>query len=137
VTVWVVELGRGADVAGVKGSLALAADALLFRPAEQDRPERRFALVEIAKVRRLRGSPVLMLVHGGPVKRRTAFYFVPPPPLERPEGTTRPMPFALGGNTKRKVRRQNVSYLGMTNAEKKELVREWERQVRTAVDAAR
>ncbi len=50
---------------------------------------------------------------------------------------TRPTFGPFVRNQKRKIRRQNVSYLGTWNREKKDLVSEWERQVRTAVAAAR
>jgi hypothetical protein len=132
-TVWAVELGRHSSLEEVKGSLSLTSDALVFTPRDERRPPTTVPLGEIARVRRLRGSPVLMIVRrAGGATSRVAFYFVQPPPLERPDETTsRPTPFGLGRTTKRKVRRQNVSYLGAWNAEKKELLREWERQLRT------
>ena len=138
VTVWAVDLGPESRLEEVKGSLALREDSLVFTPRDERRPERPFVLAEIATVRRLRGSPVLMIVReadGLPV--RTAFYFVQPPPLERDDTPTRPTPFGVGRNSKRKVRRQNVSYLGMWNKEKKALLREWERRVREAVASRR
>ncbi|MGZ8593455.1 MAG: hypothetical protein ACXWXQ_06225 [Actinomycetota bacterium] len=137
VTVWCVEIGADALPEDVKGSLALTSDALVFTP-RADRPERRYPLREIAQARRLRGSPVLMVARETPEGlRRTAFYFVQPPPLDRPDIPARPSPMGLGRNTTRKARRQNVSYLGMWNREKKALLREWERQVKRAVAAAR
>ncbi len=46
--------------------------------------------------------------------RRTAFYFVQPPPLSALLGTTveRPSGLAAFRNPKRKARRDNVGYLG-------------------------
>jgi hypothetical protein len=109
-TVWAVELGRDSALAEIKGSLSLTSDALVFTPRDEKRPPLAVA--------------------------RTAFYFVQPPPLDRPEPTTtRPTPFGVGRSTKRKARRQNVSYLGAWNSEKKELLREWERQVRERIGA--
>lgn len=138
VTVWAVELGPDAALQEVKGSLALTSDSLVFTPKDDRLPPRRWRLSEISKARRLRGSPVLMVLGGrGDAPDRTAFYFVQPPPLERPDTMQRPTPFGIGRNTRRRVRRQNVSYLGMWNKEKKALLLEWERQVRTAVAAAR
>jgi hypothetical protein len=137
VTVWAVELEPGSSLEEVKGSLALASDALVFGPRDERHPERRYALRDVVQARRLRGSPVLMIVRQTPEgPRRTAFYFVQPPPLELPDVSTRP---GLGGRgtTRRRVRRQNVSYLGMWNREKKALLREWERQVKTAVAATK
>jgi hypothetical protein len=138
VTVWAVELTPGSSLEEVKGSLALASDGLLFTPREETRPPRRIPLDEIAQARRLRGSPVLMIVRRtteGP--QRTAFYFVQPPPLERADELPRPsLGFGMrGGGGKRKVRRQNVSYLGLWNKEKKAVLREWERQVKAALAA--
>jgi hypothetical protein len=139
VTVWAVELGPRSDLEEVRGSLSLASDALVFTPRDERRGPQRLPLTDISRARRLRGSPVLMVVSGrGAGTRRTAFYFVQPPPLERPEPTvTRPSPFGLGRSTRRKVRRQNVSYLGVWNQEKKALLREWDRQLREAIAAAR
>jgi hypothetical protein len=137
VTVWAVELAPESSLEEVKGSLALSSDALVFTPRDEQRAERRYALRELVQARRLRGSPVLMILRQGPEgPRRTAFYFVQPPPLER-DAPARPGPLGLGRNTRRKVRRQNVSYLGLWNKEKKALLREWERQVKSAVAAAR
>lgn len=137
VTVWAVELGIRSTLEEVQGALELEAEALVFRPRD-GATERRYALREISRVRRLRGSPVLMIVRAGPDgQRRTAFYFVPPPPLERPDETPRPTLGGIGRPTKRKVRRQNASYLGLINREKKALIRDWEQRVATAVAAAR
>ena len=139
ITVWAVDLGRGSSLEEVKGSLSLSSDALIFTPRDETRPERRFGLAEITKIRRLRGSPVLVVLRQGEGREplRTAFYFVQPPPLERPNDDTRPTPLGIGRNTKRKVRRQNVNYLGLWNKEKKAVLVEWERQLRGAVSAAR
>ena len=118
-----------------KGSLDLEDRTLVFEPAD-DAPSRRIALTDIRKVRRLRGSPVLLVIHAaGGVVFRTAYYFAQPPPLER----TQPLPqerltiLAIRKNTRRYVRRQNVGYLGMWNRQKKGLLAEWERAVRTAI----
>jgi hypothetical protein len=138
VTVWVVELGLGSPTEDVKGSLALASDVLVFTPRDERHAERRYPLREVVRARRLRGSPVLMILRHTPEgERRTAFYFVQPPPLEGPEEPPRIGLGGIGRSTKRKVRRQNVSYLGLWNKEKKAVLREWERQVKAAVAAAR
>jgi len=132
VTVWAVELTPDAPLEEVKGSLSLDADALVFTPRDGAKPARRIPLGTVVKVRRLRGSPVLMIVRGeGGVQARTAFYFVQPPPLDRPSARA-----AFGGvqrNTKRKARRQNVSYFGIWNQEKKTILQEWERALRGAL----
>jgi hypothetical protein len=138
VTVWMVDLGVGSALEEVKGSLALVSDALVFTPKDDRLAERRYALGEMAQARRVRGSPVLMIVQGtGGETRRTAFYFVQPPPLEVPEEPARLALGGIGRNAKRRTRRQNAGYLGTWNREKKALVREWERQIQAAVEAAR
>jgi hypothetical protein len=139
ITVWAVDVGPSTTPEEVKGSLSLSSDALIFTPRDEHRPERRFELAEITKIRRLRGSPVLLVMRAGPAREplRTAFYFVQPPPLERPNDDTRMTPLGIGRNTNRKVRRQNVSYLGLWNKEKKAVLAEWERQLRGAISAAR
>ena len=77
-------------------------------------------LHDIAKVRRLRGSPVLMVERTTSAgSRRTAFTRAAPAarragwgPVERPAGFDR-------FRAPRKARRDNVGYLGLMNREKK------------------
>lgn len=138
VTVWAVELDGRSSLDEVRGSLTLASDALVFTPRDAGRAERRIPLREVSRARRLRGSPVLMVVCEGPESvTRTAFYFVQPPPLEQPDEPLRPTLAPIVRNSRRKGRRQNVGYLGAWNREKKALLREWERQVKAAAAAAR
>jgi hypothetical protein len=138
VSVWTVELGSDSSLEDVRGSLALASEALVFTPRDEQLPERRYPLREVARIRRLRGSPVLLVVREtSEGSRRTAFYFVQPPAMTRPEAPPRPTMGPFVRNAKRKIRRENVSYLGMWNREKKAVLREWERQVKTAVAATR
>ncbi len=140
VTVWAVELGRGASPQEYKGTLSMSDDALLFAPSKAEAPALRIPFGDVAKVKRLHGSPVLFVEHGrGSRPTQTAFYFVQPPPIEPPAGsaTLRPTPLSFGGNSKRRVRRQNVSYLGVRSREKKAQLREWEQEVRERAAAAR
>jgi hypothetical protein len=142
VTVWAVELGRGASLQEYKGTLSVSDGALLFTPKKEEEETRalRIPFGDVAKVKRLRGSPVLLVAHGHSGRpTQTAFYFVQPPPIEAPEGsaTLRPTPFSFGRNGKRRVRRQNVSYLGVWNREKKAQLREWEQDLRERVASAR
>ena len=140
VTAWAVELGPQAAPDDVKGTLTLEDDALAFSPDEEAHPLVRIPLASISKVRRLRGTPVLLVIHGPETAvRRTAFYFVQPPPLGVLMGQqTRQRPAGLAAlrNPKRRARRDNVGYLGMTNREKKALLTEWVGAVRTAAGAA-
>jgi hypothetical protein len=99
----------------------------------------RISLHDIAKVRRLRGSPVLMVERTTSAgARKTAFYFAQPPAARRSHrgsggaaGRVRPVP-----NPKRKARRDNVGYLGLMNREKKSALTEWVRAVKDAVSKA-
>jgi hypothetical protein len=140
VTVWAVELGSGAALRETEGRLALGSDALTFSPDERAggpiREPLRIPFDAIAKVRRVRGSPVLMVVHRGELgRRRTAFYFVPPPSLDVLLGQKVERPSGLAGlrNPRRKARRDNVGYLGVANREKRRVIAEWVRAVRAAL----
>jgi hypothetical protein len=138
VTVWMVELGSASRLEEIRGSLALLEDALVFSPRDRPGTEHRYALREVRQTRRLRGSPVLVILQDTPTgTRKTAFYFVQPPPLDRPNLETRPTLGGIGRNSKRKVRRQNASYLGLWNREKKAVLREWELEVKAAVETAK
>ena len=136
-TVWAVELAdeRGPDE--IKGTLELSGAALLFTPQDEALPGLRIPVADIVKVRRLRGSPVLMVERAFSTgRRRTAFYFAQPPPLGTLLGTATPeKPTGLSAlrNPKRKARRDNVNYLGLTNREKKAVLAEWVRAVRAAM----
>jgi hypothetical protein len=134
--VWAVELARGVEPDEIKGTLELSDAALLFSPLDEARPALRIPMTEILKVRRLRGSPVLMIERTTTTgSRRTAFYFAQPPPLNALLGTApeRPTGLAAFRSPKRKARRDNVNYLGLTNREKKETLAEWVGAVREAM----
>lgn len=127
--VWEVDLTRG-DVRERAGTLALEAEALVFRP-ETEGGERRILLASIVRVRRLVGSPVLMVRHAaGAVPLRTAYYFVEPPPL-RPADDVMPRP--LSGSLRRRTRRDGVRQLAVGNVRKREELRSWERALREAI----
>jgi hypothetical protein len=139
VTVWAVELEKDARLEDVKGTLRLAEGALVFTPRDEWRPEARIPMEEVTKVSRLRGSPVLMVVRSSPGgQRRTAFYFVQPPPIGVivGEAIERPQSRSISDlrNPRRKARRENVSYLGVLNREKKQTLRAWVRAVRSAIE---
>jgi hypothetical protein len=139
VTVWAVALRPG-DLQERRGTLELEPDDLLFTAADGSAPVR-IPLRDIRRVRRLRGSPVLVVAHqteGG--KDRTAFYFAQPPPLEpvRTEETElHPSLFGSTRSSKRKARRQNAAYLGTWNREMKEDIRDWERAIKRAIEGRR
>ena len=138
VTVWAVELEKDARLEDIKGTLRLAEGALVFTPRDEGRPEARIPVEEVLKVRRLRGSPVMMVVRSSPDgERRTAFYFVQPPPIGViiGEAVERPQTRSISDlrNPRRKARRDNVGYLGVMNREKKATLAEWVRAVREAI----
>lgn len=133
---WAVELARGAEPDDIKGTLELSDTALLFTPQDEARRTLRIPLTDVVKVRRLRGSPVLMVERTSSTgSRRTAFYFAQPPPLNALLGTApeRPTGLAAFRSPKRKARRDNVNYLGLTNREKKQTLTEWVRVIREAM----
>ena len=140
VTVWAVELGQGASMQERRGSLSLDETSLRFEPASEAHADTCIALAEIRKVRRLKGSPVLLVVSPGERgDRTTAFYFVQPPPLDafrRDTVEPRQLGFAGLRNPRRRARKQNVGYLGMSNRQRKAELVAWERAVREAVDRA-
>jgi hypothetical protein len=140
VTVWAVELGPDIPPDEIKGDLELDADTLTFTPADQARPRLAIPVGSVVKVRRLRGSPVLMIAHGTGVVRRTAFYFAQPPPLGVMTGQVAEPPqrgLAAFRNPRRRARRDNLGYLGAVNREKKAQISEWVRAVRAAAAAPR
>lgn len=137
VRVWAVDLAEGSSLEGFHGELSLERDRLRFTSTEGTE-SLEIPLRNVVKVRRLRGSPVLLVVHGPPAApTRTAFYFVQPPPLTAfRDGQAERTTLATLRNPRRKARRQNVGYLGIMNRTKKAQVVEWERAVRTAIGAA-
>ena len=126
--VWMVALGR-TPMVEIVGELRLDGDGLLFTPRNEETPATRLRFDSVAKIVRLRGSPVLMVTHadGGGERTKTAFYFTQPPALtnivksrtpEPPASTDlraipRPTPFSLGQRrpSKRKAVRTNATYL--------------------------
>ena len=140
VRVWAVELGPSADPKEREGRLSMADDALRFEPAKESQASLTLPFARFTKVRRLRGSPVLMAVcRLGEREVRIAFYFVQPPPLTAftEERTDTRVSLPTLRNPRRKARRDNVGYLGLMNREKKDALRAWECAVREAVAAAR
>ena len=132
-TVWRVELRRG-DVRDREGVLRLESDALVFED-RASAARHRMAFDHIRAARRVKASPILIVVHDEDGERaETAFYFSQPPPLEitdqRSAGTTsmgRPLgPFAAVRRTsKRRHQRENVKYLSTKAAGLKPTIQSW------------
>jgi hypothetical protein len=132
-----VHLRTGLEPTEVKGTIRLDEDALEFE-ASKTAAVSRFPYAQTRRARRLRASPVLMLDwNDGREIRRTAFYFVPPPPLRpvedaagiAPDGRP-PSPFTMfRGSGKRKHTRNNATYLASQAGTMRERVQAWADEV--------
>jgi hypothetical protein len=120
-TVWAARLGSPDD--GIKGYLVLETEHLSFT-SELGDVEIRIPLSDVKHVRRIHGSPVMVIDHGGGV---AAFYFAQPPPV-----ISAKMPL-----TKRRERGAALTYLGDTNANRRKDVKRWVRVVKDAAKGAR
>jgi len=139
--VWMVELELSPD--DVEGILTLDERALRF-----DRPDsaggRTIELTDVTKVKRVVGSP-LFLVHSleNEVRRATAFYLSKPPPLHpaSPAPDAPPPTVMLGrggkGPSPRRQRRSNATYLTSASSAFGPTAKEWVREIRAAIEAAR
>jgi hypothetical protein len=132
--VWMVHLARGESPSGVRGTLTIEDGFLVF--TDRDLRPVRFHRSGIRRAKRVRGSPVLQLewIEGGTV-RRTAFYFVEPPPLITDRGAA-PPPLspgsgAIGGlgairrSSKRRQMRTNAGYLQTSGIDKRRQIQDW------------
>jgi hypothetical protein len=140
VTVWEVELGKPESSEEVKGTLELSHTDLIFTPRDEARPNVKIPLGEITKVKRLRGSPVLMVLREtASGQERIAFYFAQPPPIGAIQGepVERRTGISAFRNPKRQARRDNISYLGLMNRENKAALKEWAKAVDAAAGKAR
>jgi hypothetical protein len=145
--VWMVRLDRGHVEHDVRGTLSLEADAVVFKEAIST-IESRFPLEHMQKPKRVRGSPILLVVHrvNGELQRM-AFYFSQPPPLRPPEpGSTslpgrgieaRPMGAfgAMRRSSKRRHMRSNLGYLTTANASYRRVIQEWVVEIGARIDA--
>jgi hypothetical protein len=136
--VWMVHLARGEPTDGIRGRLTLEEEAVVFAPAEEGSLVR-FDLGSVKRAKRLRGTPVLRLDWEDQGRqRRTAFYFIEPPPLapiKHPEGVTpdlyeRPLgPFSHRKTSKRANMRTNINYLQTSGVGSKYVIQEWADQI--------
>lgn len=121
-TVWMVHARTTLD--GVKGVLSLEQQALVFRPDGGRSAETVIPLVDVRRVRRAPGSPVLevrVAIPGSPPV--IGFYFVEPPPLAPPTEGFRLFSRYL-------ARRRAIVKLRGGNAMKHRVVEQWVRAVR-------
>ncbi|MBI3648444.1 MAG: hypothetical protein HY240_06825 [Actinobacteria bacterium] len=135
--VWMVPLRHGGTVEH-KGVLTLEPGSLVFTDSRSgERVE--IPLADINKARRVRGSPILMVILGdGRARSDVAFYFAQPPPL-RPQpssGELRRIFAPLGSGdttserTTKRVKRSNVGYLSTASAGLKSRIEEWVEAIR-------
>jgi hypothetical protein len=139
--VWMVRLDRGGDLREVEGTQRMAEDAVVFVDPG-NRSELRVPFAATQKVRRVLGSPVLVIVwRNGETRSETAFYFVKPPPLRTDRAATaqaRPTPAdarpsigsILGRSSKRKERRESIRYLAARSGTTKTTIRAWAQEIR-------
>jgi len=144
--VWMVALERS-PIVEIVGELRLDEHGLLFTPRSEETPATRFRFDSVAKITRLRGSPVVMVTHadGSGARTKTAFYFTQPPTLKHivksrtPEPAVtdlhdmpRPSPFGLGQRkpSKRKSLRANATYLTQEGTSRKAELQAWVDEVR-------
>jgi hypothetical protein len=136
-----VQLDRSPD--DVEGTLTLEEQAIRF-----DSPSlgiRSIALITVERVKRIWGSPVLLVrsVEDGD-KRVTAFYFSKPPPLHPEQAAAgEPLPTLIGpfnrnrAPSRRKQRRRNAGYLANALNIVGDDLEVWLKEMRAAVAAAR
>jgi len=142
VDVWMVHLGVGSKPSEVRGTLTLGEDGLEFIDRKTG-ADVRFDYDTIRRVKRIKGSPVLVVdrrAHGE--DRKTAFYFAQPPPLDPVPGSPTidprgPLgPFKRATPSKRQVARTNLRYLRSTSLTHKHVVRAWAEAVAARVGRA-
>lgn len=147
ITVWMVHLERGGDLREVKGTLRLEQEAIVFE-ARANGETTSFPFSSVRRAKRTIGSPVMVVrwVHHGS-RRETAFYFTQPPPLpgSRPDvptsaadllRTRRPgMIASARQSSRRRQRRQAISYMTTHAGASKETIAAWVRAISERVES--
>jgi hypothetical protein len=128
-------LGSGTKPPEVRGTLTLGDDGLEFVERKTG-ADVRFDYTSIRRVKRVKGSPVLLMDwRKDGEERKTAFYFSQPPPLEpvTRSATVDPRgplgPFTRATPSKRQVTRMNLGYLRSTSVANKKTVQAWANEV--------
>lgn len=134
-----VELAHGADLHEVRGTMRMDDGGVAFVDGENER----HVLIPFGTIRRVRrvlGSPVLVVGWGDQDgSRDTAFYFVKPPPMrsktagsssERvaPDGQ-RPSPTIPRERPKHRERRHNIGYLTASSKQTRATIQEWATEI--------
>lgn len=132
VTVWKVELVRGREPLDVRGILSLGDDALEF--TDDEGAVTLIAFSEVARAKRLRGSPVLLIARTGANAGETAFYFAQPPSLRPPDPASLSLREATRRRpSKRRQQRDNTGYLTGFGTMLKPTIDAWAAEVRDRV----
>jgi hypothetical protein len=122
-TVWVVHLEQGNPL-DTKGTLVLTESEVAF--SGEDGRQTRIPLDRIRRVKRVLGSPIMIVAHDGEDgRRRTAFYFSQPPPLHPPEELSR--------MKRKRAKKASVGYLGQQNINRKPLIKSWVDEIEEAI----
>jgi hypothetical protein len=128
-TVWMVHARTG--LTGVKGTLHLDGEVLVFHPDTVGRGDTRIGLGGIRRSRRVRGTPILEVYpDSNELPDVIGFYFVAPPKIADPSGTTTPMG-AMNPFRRHAGRRAALRTLRLANADKKAEIEGWVRRLRT------
>lgn len=135
-TVWKVELVRGREPVDVRGTLSLTEDALVFDA--DDGATVTISFAETARVRRVLGSPILVISRLDPAAGEIAFYFAEPPPLHPPDPATLPLREATKRRpSQRRQQRHNSAYLTGHGTALKPTIKAWVTEVRSRVEQTR
>ncbi|HEY6567713.1 MAG TPA: hypothetical protein VI341_09365, partial [Actinomycetota bacterium] len=138
-TVWMVRLRKG-DLGERKGLLTLDAEGLVFRDESLEQV-RTLRLEQVRRVKRVRGSPILLVSHEEDRGvKETAFYFAEPPPLapadpfavsEASASTGRPLSplAAMRRTSKKRHMRENVRYLTAKSGSRKPEIQAWVEEI--------
>lgn len=146
-TVWMVRLRKG-ELGERKGLLTLDAEGLVFRDASLEQV-RTLRLEQVRRVKRVRGSPILLVSHEDDRGvKETAFYFAQPPPLApadpfavsetpAPDGSSagsaagRPLSplAAMRRTSKKRHMRENVRYLTAKSGNWKPEIQAWVEEI--------
>lgn len=145
--VWMVHLSRGESPSGIQGTLTIEDGFLVF--TDPNRGAVRFHRSGIRRVKRLRGSPVLQLewFEDGTL-RRTAFYFVEPPPLITDRNAPSVPPSsrsvrpsggfgAIRRSSRRRQMRTNAGYLQTSAVDKRAQIQYWADEIAELVRGGR
>jgi hypothetical protein len=108
---------------GVRGTLALEEEALVFRPDAPGAPAWWFRLEHLRRVRRVRFSPVLEVEVRPPgTPPLVGFYFVQPPSLRETREELNPF-------RRRSARKAAIRQLRLANRWRKDEIEGWVRAI--------